>query len=103
MTGVNPVAATPGIVVVNGLPPRSLWPRALSGAGTSVLDLFETESQPPQAELLATSTELDEWLRGCVVASDDASVDALLEAIERSPCDMRFVPEGFGLAVIDTP
>ena len=70
---------------------------------TTVLDLLETESQPPQAELLATSTELDEWLRACVGASGDASVDALLEAMERSPCDMRFVPEGFALAVIDTP
>jgi hypothetical protein len=63
-----------------------------------VLDLLETESQPPRAELLATSTELDEWLRACVVGSSEASVDALLEAIEQSPCDMRCVPEWLGAA-----
>lgn len=64
--------------------------------GTTVLDLLETESQAPRAELLATSTELDEWLRACVGGSCDARVDALLEAIEQSPCDMRFVPEWLG-------
>lgn len=68
-----------------------------------VLDLLETECKPPRAELLATSTELDEWLRAGVDGPYDASVDALMDAIERNGCDMRFVPEGLCPAVVDTP
>jgi hypothetical protein len=65
-----------------------------------VLDLLDTEYRPARAELLATSTELDEWLRAGVHGAYDACVDDLMDAIERRGCDMRFVPDWFCPAVI---
>ena len=122
MTAVNPGRAPSGIVGVNktragsggatqrrggvGHPDHRGaygFARRLARGTDIVLDLLETECKPPRAELLATSTELDEWLRAGVDGPYDVSVDALMDAIERSGCDTRFVPEEFCPAVIDTP
>ncbi|MGE5170497.1 MAG: hypothetical protein ACM3JC_09010 [Rudaea sp.] len=58
-----------------------------------MLDLLEYK--PPRTELLATSTDIDEWLRAGADGACHASVDELMNAIERRGCDMRFVPDWF--------